>query len=625
MSAIAGIYLLDGGLVDQEDLERMVARIAHRGLDGEGCWINGTVGLGHRLLNTTPESIHEKQPVVDAMGQLAITADARIDNRDELIGSLGIDGHVKRRITDAALILRAYEKWGEDCPAKLLGDFAFAIWDGREHRFFCARDHFGVKPFYYYHRSGSAFVFGSEIKALLCIPEVPRRLNETRVAEYLVPMLEDEAITFYQEIFRLPPGHSMTLSAEKVSVRPYWFLDPSRELRLRSDEEYAEAFRELFTEAVRCRLRSAFPVGSLLSGGLDSSSIVCVARKLLPAHGNTQLHTFSAIYDEVQECDERPFIKAVLAQNGLKPHYVHADRLSPLTDLDRVFYHQDEPFWVPNLFMFWGGLYSTAHGQGVRVLLDGMDGDTTVSHGLAYLEELARSGRWVALAKEVTRLGQRFNRAPWWFLWRYILNPLIPEPIRKAWRSWDGGAVMNREFARHVGLPDRAQMLRRHMPRRARISREGHWRELTSGLNAYALEVLDKAASAFSIEPRYPFFDKRLAEFCLALPPEQKLYQGWNRVVMRRAMEKILPEEVRWRGGKADLSPNFTRGLLAFERGILEDVILRNPQVILPYVDTSQLREAYKRYLAGTGYKDALTIWKTVTLALWLRQTRLAA
>lgn len=610
-------------------LERMVESVAHRGPDGAGVWSEGPIGLGHRMLHTTPESLHETLPLVNKTGDLVLTADARIDNRDELIGALGINGRRRAEITDSELILSAYESWGERCPEKLLGDFAFAVWDRRRQILFCARDHMGVKPFYYW--SGRTFVFASEIKALLCVPEVPRRLNEVRVADYLVPILEDKAITFYQDILRLPPAHRMSVSRDGARIEPYWSLDPSREIHCSSDEEYAEAFREIFTEAVRCRLRSASPVGSMLSGGLDSSSIVCVARQLLAHDGDRQLRTFSAIFPDVPQSDESAFIDAVLAQGKLEPHYVRADRLSPLADLDRILHHQDEAFWAPNLFLHWG-LYSAAHEQGVRVLLDGIDGDITVSHGIGYLSQLARTGHWVTLAMEINGLSKRFNRSPWRILLLHAIKPILPEPLQKTWRllrgrkgpTWAVNTIINPDFARRVGLADRVQALQGWQSRPARTQREDHYLGLTHGLIPYALEVANRAAAGFSIEPQYPFFDKRLAQFCLALPPGQKLNRGWTRMVMRRAMNNVLPTAVQWRGGKADLSPNFIRSLLASRRDLLEEVVLDDPHPIQEYVDVPDLRQAYHRYLSGSAEADALSVWKSATLALWLRHTGLA-
>src|SRR5215207_3177045 len=339
MSGIAGVFYLDGRALDSRMLGRMLDSIAHRGPDGAGAWSERGVGLGHLAFHTTPESISEKLPFVEGGGDFVLIADARIDNRDELLAAVGLDRLSGRSVGDGELILAAYKMWGERCPERLLGDFAFAIFDKRKQTLFCARDHMGLKPFYYY-LSGRVFVFASEIKALLCVPEVPRRLNEVMVADYLVLGFEDKSITFYREIFRLPPAHRIVVGREVTTVRPYWTLDPTREVRFSSDEEYTEAFRELFTEAVRCRLRGAFPVGAELSGGLDSSAIVGVARKLLGNYANPQLQTFSAVFEGIPECDESQFIDAVLAEGGVEAHKVRGDQLSPLADLERVLWHE---------------------------------------------------------------------------------------------------------------------------------------------------------------------------------------------------------------------------------------------------------------------------------------------
>lgn len=627
MSAIVGIYFLDGRPVERTDLERMVQSVVYLGQDGVGLWSEGPVGLGHRMFWTTPESLHEKLPLVNETGDLVLTADARIDNREELISALGVTVRPHEMISDSALILGAYEKWGERSQEKLLGDFAFAIWDRRKQVLFCARDHFGIKPFYYY-RSGRVFVFGSEIKTLWCLSEVPRRLNEVRIGDYLASLLEDQAITFYQDVFRLPAAHSITVSPYERPPMRYWSLDPSREVRLASNEAYAEALRERFSEAVRCRLRSAFPVGSMLSGGLDSSSIVCTARHLLQENGGGRLHTFSAVFDTLPQCDERPFINAVLDQGGLEPHFVHADQLNPLAGLDDAFWHADQLFLGPNAFMHLG-LFHAAQAQGVRVLLDGFDGDSTVSHGVAYLTELAGTGRWGALATEVSALSKKVN-IPSWKILKVCLRPLVPEPAAKVLRRlrrvdpspWN--AIINPDFARRINLQERIDAQQRYVSQPMRTSRADHWRRLRSAALTYAVETIGRTAAGFSLQHTFPFFDKQLAEFCLALPPEQKLNRGWTRVVMRRAMANLLPEKVQWRGGKADLSPMLIFGLLRFNRGWLEEVICENPQVIEKYMNISALREVYRRYVSRSTEIDTVILWKATALALWLRRTDLA-
>jgi asparagine synthase (glutamine-hydrolysing) len=591
------------------------------------------------MLWTTPESLHEKQPFLNRRGDLAVTADARIDNREDLIAALDFAELASQSISDSELILAAYEKWGELCPEKLLGDFAFVIWDRRKQTLFCVRDHFGVKPFYYYFLSGRFFVFASEIKALLSHPEVPRKLNEVRVAEYLASMFDDKTITFYADILRLPPAHSLTIDRHTIKLRCYWSLDPSRELRLSSDNAYAEAFREIFIEAVRRRLRTNLLVGSMLSGGMDSSSVACVARQLLAQNGGRRLLTFSAIFDEVTQCDERPFINAVLAQNSLEPHYVHGDRLSPLADLDRVLWHQDEAFYAPNLFLTWN-LCAAAKEQGVRILLDGFDGDTTVSHGEGYLNELAYGGQWFTLASTIRAFARTFNlssrRLLWNYAWSYGLDPMISRSraLKLARRV---GRILNRRhettnlpywnanlnpiFAQSIDLAARRKILRQAWPNPPRTERESHYRILTLGIMPFTLEVLERTAAAFGIEPRFPFWDKRLVEFCLALPPQQKVRRGWTRIVLRRALASILPAEVQWRSSKSNLGPNFEHGLLAYERERLEEMILKDSRTIEKYVNIDFLREAYRRFASGERGDDALTIWKAVSLGLWLQRT----
>jgi asparagine synthase (glutamine-hydrolysing) len=573
------------------------------------------------MLWTTPESLREKLPLLIKSGDLAITADARIDNREELATILGLR-HPLREMSDSELILLAYEKWEERCPEKLLGDFAFAVWDRRKQSIFCARDGMGVKPFYY-HKSGHGFLFGSEIKALLAIPEVPLKLNEVMVANYLTTTFEDTSITFYQDILRLPPGHSLTASPEKISLRCYWALDPGRELALPSDEAYAEALREIFTEAVRCRLRSAFPVGSELSGGLDSSSVACMARSILSQNGKDRLHTFSAIFDEVPESDERGYVNSALAQGGFEPHYVPADRLNPLGDIDRVFWHLEEPFWVPSMFMYLA-LFKAAQESGVRILFNGDDGDNAIGYGVGHITQLALAGRWIVASRELADLAAHLERSRWKIFKSYVMLPFIPEAVlrfRQFLRERLGappGEVINSKFARRVGLArnHQASGLRMLAAKRGILDQ---WRNLTEGGVPYGCEMFDKGAAAFSIERRYPFYDRRLLEYCLAVPASQKLQRGLIRMVMRRAMKGILPEKIRLRGGKTSLRPNFNRALLAFGRKALDSAIIGDCGDFGEYVDLGNLRETYQQYIHSGGRTDYHNIWSAVTLALWFQ------
>jgi asparagine synthase (glutamine-hydrolysing) len=636
MSAIAGIFHLDDRPAGQDRLTLMATSVKHRGPDDGGIWCETSIGLANRSLWTTPESLTEKQPLVDRETGLVVTADARIDNRDELLEALRSDAW-KSELPDSQLILLAYRKWGAGCAARLIGDFAFAVWDSRKHELFCARDPMGIRPFYYY-RSSQLFAFASEVKALLCLPEIPRRLNESQIGDYLEGIYDDEEGTFYRDIFRLPKAHSLTISRSGLGIRRYWSFDLAREVKLKSNEEYAEAFRDQFTEAVRCRLRSAYPVGSMLSGGLDSSSIACTARQLLAKKNGSPIHTFSTIFpglteEELSKIDERKYIDAVLAGGGFEPHFIHADQLGPLAELDQILWQEDEAVFAPNLYLHWAS-YRAAQEAGVRVLLDGTDGDSTVSYGFDLLAELARLGKWGSLLIECRALADKSPNA--WcstrqVMWEYGFKPLVPESAVQVWRrlrrhqiSPGINGAINASFAQRIGLPDRVASLNLKERRRANNAKERHAGDLNCGLWGYAMEIVNKAHASFSLDARYPFFDRRLMEFCVALPLTQKLDRGWNRMILRRALAGTLPEEVRWRSTKSNLGVNFKRGMQRHERRRVDDVIVKNPKLIEEYIDLGNLNSRYERYLGqhALNESDALTIYSSVMLANWLRKSQ---
>lgn len=630
MSAITGIYFQDDRKVDLLTIGEMNDALAHRGRDGSDTWHRGPVGLGHRMLWTTPESLHEHLPLVSDDGARALVADARIDNRHELIAALHLTAAAAPP-TDSQLILHAYECWGERCPELLLGDFAFAIWDDDRHVLFCARDHLGVKPFYYY-RSDTLFAFASEIKALFCLPEVPRQPYEMQIARYLAAVQDDRASTFYQDILRLPAAHAFVVSKGGTHLRPYWSLDSAREVHYDTDEEYERIFRAIFTEAVRCRLRSAFPVGSELSGGLDSSSVTCVARDILrkgdaPRCGSTPslpLHTFSVLFDDVPQCDERTFINAVIDRD-CEPHYLHPDRLGPLTQGAEMLWHAEEPFGAGNLFLK-SAVCEAAHQANVRVLLDGEDGDGTVSRGRGFLVELLCARNWHAVRRELDAFAARDRVTRRRVLWNLVALPLIYDTaLKKIATVWRGGrrvqrvpdrAYLRSDFAKRVHL-DVGEPPALTISQIPRMAREWHEKQLRSAFLQSALEIMDKAAAAFSLEVRHPFLDRRLVEFCFALPTEQKVRSGWTRSIVRRALAACLPPEVQWRRGKSNLGPNFRRGLLTFDRGLLEATCADSPPVISGYVDIAKLRGLYERCCQSDD-GDEFVLFKAALLRRWL-------
>jgi asparagine synthase (glutamine-hydrolysing) len=627
MSAIAGLISLDDRPVHRAAVMRMIHTMTHRGVGPVSVCGVGPAGLAE-CQDRDPGQNGHSDITHRVLKRYVVLADMRLDNRDEIYEVLGIAADEAKSFMDRHLIALLYDQYGDDCVSRLEGDFAFAVWDIPSRSLFCARDRFGIKPFYYY-QDGSVFAFASELKAFAAIPNASLPVCEDRIADYLVGDLQDQQKTFYRTCHRLKPAHILKLGRAGLHSRSYWSLNPERAITGRSLKDCAAEFRFLFLEAVRRRLPEDGHVGAMLSGGLDSSSIVCAARLLLSSTTAAPLRTFSVVFENWPPSDERPYIGAVLNGGRLASDFIRAEELAPLDDFDTVWDAHEEPFHAPNLFLH-NALYRKARERGVRILLDGLDGDLTVSHGIGYLVELARAGRLMALACEIDLLAKRFSRKRAGLLYRHVILPLMPHSVRciverltavsRAYRSDEyllATDLLNRSTVREK----RRTLLRASSYKTAR---EYHHRGLAHGFITFMMEVADRSAARCSIEPRYPFFDRRLVEFCLALPGQYKLCQGWTRVIMREALDQILPPAIRWRPDKADLSPAFIQGLLGRNKTQVEDLIHADPSAGSQYINRAYLAGLYARCTerAPTS-KDLLTIWQGITLLSWLRRGRM--
>ncbi len=629
MSAIFGLHYLDRRQVNPRDIRLMGEHLRHRGTDRQGFWSGGSIGMGHNLLWTTPESIRERQPVRHGPARLVLVADARIDNRDELLSTFSISGQDRKNISDSRLILAAYLRWGEKCPRYLIGDFAFVVWDAARNRLFCARDPLGIRPLYYVHNT-QCFAFASEIKALLALEGIEAKINEGMVADYLLRIARDTVSTFYKDIYRLPPGHSLLVAGRRQKMTEYWSALEVPSFRFVDEHEYTEAFRSIFTEAVSCRLRSAFPVGSSLSGGLDSSSIACTAAEIYKRQNTGhRLHTFSAVFPsltgrDLELIDERRHIEAVLFHYQFIPHWIRADRLSPLANLRTTVHQMDEPVFGPNLYIH-QGLFEAARKGGVRIFLDGIDGDSVVSYGYERLPEMVYAGRWRQLwhearcIKEVHQSRISTTRLAWRYGLKPAVQPLLPRFLaaffERGATQWQNRFPLEPHFAEQIQADQRLKT--GEMELTARDAAQHHRESLRAPALPAILEMANKAAALHGLEDRYPFLDRRLVEFCLGMPPEQKLLHGWSRIVLRRAMMNILPVSVQWRPSKANLSPNFVRRMLDRDRALLEHAFFHNREVVSRYVDTIVLRKRYQACLSNIDNCGDTPVQFYCTLALW--------
>ena len=622
MSGIAGVYRFDGGSVEADTVAAMTEAIDHRGPDGEWTWRDGPVGLGHQRFETTPEAEHAGSP--PERGGRVLTFDGRIDNREELLSALDIDGPAGT-VADADLVLAAYERWGEDCPERLIGAFAFAIFDPDAERLFLARDHAGLRLLYYY-RGDEFLAFASEIKALWALEGVPREIDEIRLANWLAARIESDERTYYEDVRRLAPAHAMMIDSGGCETTEYWRLDPDREIRLDSEEAYAERFRELFDEAVRCRLRASGRVGATLSGGLDSSSIVTAAHEIGGDGDALELaHTYSAVFDaeETPKSDEREYIDAVLDSTGITPRFVPGNERNPLGNVRTMMWHVERPHIGTHHYIH-QYIYRQAGEDDIEVLLDGLGGDTTVGHGVGYLPELFSNGRWIRYAREMSALNERFEDefTARQLLVNMTLRPLLPAPVWRAYARLRNdefrqivNPVLDPEFVERTNLEER---LMNSMATRPRTTRARHHSLILGNARVDSVEGLNKTGGAIPLEPRYPYLDRRLMEYCLALPPDQRLRNGWSRYVMREAMAGTLPESIRGRGDKGNLSPGYWSALETYAMDDIEKLLFADDPHIAEYVDVDRVRERYHEAASGDppSFRE---FWYPTVLEIWLR------
>ena len=652
MRGVVGVWHLD---------HRPAEEAARRMMEGAGALSDGSDRLWQQegvALGTVPFDPGRGAASVRGIARddrYVLVADARIDNREEVARALP-GSEPEGGEEDARLLRAAYARWGSACVDRLVGVFAFVVWDVQERVLFCARDPVGVRPLYYTFQPHRLFACASSLGALLALQDVPRQINEVRVADYLARRGEDTAATFYEGVLRLPPGHTLTLGTGRDPVvRRYWEFGGRDALHRASDAEFEEGFRAVFSEAVRCRLPQG-PVGVLLSGGLDSSSVAGVAAGLYPG----TVHSFSATFPDLPEAelrisDERAYVAAVAKAAGLASQLVPVSGHSPADELGRYLDHLHQPPFVSNLYLL-HHLQMAARAAGVGVLLDGCEGDDAVSHGLERFWELGYLGEWTTFRTEgdalaahtggtsadvFAWLGRRGAMArarsrPVRFLVEapalaalsgesvadvivaHLLKPLL-RPLVHRWRghSHTVPALLSPDLVRRTDYEDRLEAYADLGRSTIMSAQELHRLVLTAGAGAIAtgLEESSHLASMDGVERRHPFYDVRVLNYCLSLPVEQKLRDGWTRSILRRSLRDVLPESVRTRVDKADLSPHFYRSLLHVERERLGRLLRDDWERLEPFVDREVLRTAYDRH-------DGATLWSVLVLAEWLRRTR---
>jgi asparagine synthase (glutamine-hydrolysing) len=615
MSGLAAVFERTGDGLDERRIDGMLAAIDHRGPDGSGAWRGDGVALGHQQLQSTP--VASSQP--RSTDELVVTADARLDNRPELGRRL----ELPETATDSQLLLEAYREWGEDCVTELVGAFAFVVWDRTAERLLCARDHFGVKPLYY-HSTDDRFAVASEPKALLALPWVRPSLDETKVGDFLTELFEDKTNTFYDSIHRVQPAHVLTVSEATRTERRYWDLDTSRRVTLDSDGAYARRFRELFERAVSDRLRTDRPVAATLSGGLDSSSITAVAHEQMAP--DKRLRTYSGVFADSPESDEREYIETLVDRDGIDANYVFVDDLDALSDIDRVMRYHDEPVYNTMHYMKWE-IARRASDDGIGVVLEGAHGDNAVDYGLGRLPELARSGRWRQLVSELRAMGDVLDRPARALFLELVVPHVVPRvatQLLDRFRSepppeLQANPAIDTDFASRIGCRARHEELEQRGSALHRSARKWQYRSLMTGSMTSFLEANDITHAAFGLEPRYPFIDIRLIEFTLAIPPSQQLQGGWTRLILRRALDDVLPDPIQWRPWKTTMNQAFIDALSSADGQVA--ALVDEPTAVEPYLNTETLTELYEEFQTDPNMQNARVLWHALSLSVWLQQS----
>ena len=611
-----------------------IDRVAHRGPDGSG-WREfasaaGPVALGHRRLAIIDLSEAGLQPMADASGRYHLVFNGEIYNYLELRDELRAKGHPFSSETDSEVLLAAYREWGEGCLHRFLGMFAFLIWDERDQILFAARDRFGIKPLYVaVNQRGIALA--SEIKQLLGLPGLSGRLNLARVRDFLAAGVSDHTEeTLFEGVVQLQPGCCVAIAAGRawtgrIEPKRWYAIPPHGTLRL-SEAEAAEQFRSLLADSVRLHLRSDVPVGSCLSGGLNSSSIVCLMGRMLDAEGRgARVNTVSACYDE-KAVDETPFMEAVVAHAGATSHRVFPRPEDVFARASDLTWHQDEPFGSTSIFAQWC-VFEEARRAGIKVMLDGQGADEALAgYHWTYawhLLTLLRQSRLTALASTVSqRVGahgcgvvDQLTR-----LAAVALPPRLAQALKAgrngAGRRWlrseafgtlapDHGAL---ELASAInGLPQVIDVatLCVVLTFSANLQMLLHWE--------------DRNSMAHSIEARVPFLDHRLVEFALALGNEHKLVGADTKRVLRRAMTDVLPPAILARRDKL----GFATPEEAWFRGPLKPLILDGVEATLArfpgLLDARATRALVSAMLEGQRPVD-FTAWRIVSMGIWGEQ-----
>ncbi len=624
MSGIFGILRFGGRAVSERELERLSSVMAHRGPDGSDFVTAGPAGLGRSLMRITKEDAFDVQPLIDRERGLILVADCRLDNRDALAAALALDTAALARMPDSALILAAFQRWGDECPGHLLGDFAFAVWDGPAQKLVLARDHMGQRGLLYY-RSANGLLFASDRLALWKHPDVPQKpLDDATIGRMLFhDMTVRDRSTDEDKITGFGAGSVLTVHADgTIANRRYWEprADPAHEGK--DEAYYVEAYRRVLGEAVACRLRRLqSPPGIIFSGGYDSAGIAALAGAT-PVPGGKLIAASS-----VMPADYRGTIRharrwvEMCARDmpWLDVRYVTREGLNILTGLQEHFIARGAP--AGNYRFVQEELLSTLANAGARLIMDGHGGDYTLNpRGQAALAMHLKKGQWRRFLKELPA-HRRLGGHSWWTLLKGdIVAMLLPNWAMTLWKwtkldfkpVWRDQPI-NEAFARELMDTGEIDLKGLRLAARARTQMRRQMRQVLERIVSAPGPGIGMEAAYHELELTRPFHDKRVVELALAIPEELYVKNGRNRYLAGMALKDLYPPEfqARWRKNDDEI-PDFQRMAKSIEPQILADIArMEKSEVLTRYIDFGKIR---RLLAARPTAEDHNSGWEQETL-----------
>ena len=611
MCGIVGVVNLKSGTVGENVLRAMITAQIHRGPDDQGFLVDGPVGLGHCRLSIIDLSPLGHQPMANEDGSLWIVFNGEIFNYIELKKELSDLGHKFRSNTDTEVILRAYREWGVECLQRFNGMWAFAIWDAEKKQIFCSRDRFGIKPFYYF-KNDDSFIFGSEIKSLLALDSIKREAEEERVFNYLFYGIEDyDDKTFFKNIKQLSGSHYMIIDLSgpgpKLEIKKWYTFFDCDVIDYSASVNDEKELIDLLQDSVKIRLRSDVSVGSCLSGGLDSSSVVCIAAKLLRSVGSLCQEVFTSSFPG-EAIDESAYAQKVIDVTGCVGNFIHPEIKGLKENLGKIVWHQEEPFGGFGAYAQWL-IMEKARAKNVKVMLDGQGGDELFFgyeryYAFYFLDCLLKKGKIIEFAKEFymaaknSRLDIK-NLVQYFFYFSFF-------GLRKI-----RIAFQLKSFLKNDQYDQFANGARNLFRIKDLFSLQRD--EIMGRQLSHLLKYEDRNSMAHSVEARLPLLDHRLVEFACRLSPKRKIRNGWTKYIFRKAMKGIVPDDIRWRKIKIGFEVTEEKWLAEFYPEIKK--IFSNDPVSGRYIDIDYFLKKLEQKKVPARF-----LWRAYNLELWMRK-----